>query len=90
MPAWGHRLDDGEFAEILVQRDQGPPLGMCMGEHGVVARIVWPAATPIDVVPGFLQHRLQAARDTGVEQELQAGSCKINGSTCSCPTRRWA
>lgn len=25
-----------------------------------------------------------------VEQEFQAGSCTISGSTCSCPARRWA
>jgi hypothetical protein len=45
-------VDDSEFAEVLVERDQNALPRVGLRQDGFIARISWPIASPDHVVPG--------------------------------------
>lgn len=81
---------DREPAEILVERHQHLPGARRMGKDFVVPRIGRPVADPIHPMPGALEFRPGTRPDATVEQELQAASLVMAGSTRSWPTTRRA
>lgn len=82
-------VDDGEFAEVLVERDQDPYRFTCKRKNRGVARILFPGSRPHDIVPGLGELLDGTSLDAGIEEEPhQADSAK--GSRRSCRTSRRA
>lgn len=81
---------DRKPAEILVECYQYLFESRCMSEDFVIPWIGRPVPDPLHLVASFIEFRLAAGPDTTVEQELQAASLVIDGSTRSWPTTRRA
>lgn len=83
-------LDDCDFSEILVERNQHPCLFMRTIKNFLITRIRIPVARPERVVPGFSQSFAQVSRHAGIQQESQSTRSVIAGSTRSCATNLYA
>lgn len=79
-----------ELAEILVERYQYLAVLRRMGKNLVVAWIGAPVPDAFHVVPGLLESLFRTRPDAATEQELQAASSVMAGSTRSWPTTRRA
>ena len=75
--------DDRKLAEILVERNEHLAVVRCMHEDLVVAWIGAPVPNPLHRVPGPFQLVFRTGPDTTVQQELQAASSVMAGSTRS-------
>lgn len=76
----GPAVHDGQLPEVLVERDDHPPLGVGPGEELVVAGILGPVAGPHHVVPRVLERAPSAAPDARVEEHLQPVRSRSRGS----------
>src|SRR5207302_5631604 len=89
-PGMGQPPDDGQLAEVLVQRDQHPLLAVRPGEDVLVAGIFGQITRPDDIVAVRQQLGLRPAPDARVQEQLHAAVSILSGSTRSWPTTRRA
>ena len=89
-PAVRQSAHDGKFAEILVQCDQYASGLEGVQQDGLVAGIGRPIVAPINLMPGLQQCIANEFRDARIQQNFQAASRMMNGSTRSCSASRWA
>lgn len=68
-PAVLSLMEDGELAEVLVQRDENLSHGVSSREDRVVARVVLPFGDTLHLVTGSLEQVGSAARDATIEQQ---------------------
>jgi hypothetical protein len=61
-----HAANYGQFAEILVERDEGAIFPECALENFGVARVLRPIASPDDIVSQLLKLSAGAASHAGV------------------------
>ena len=85
----GQLADDGELAEVLVEREDAT-LGKSVAQDLLVARVCRPVAGQDHVVPGGPERSDGAAPDAGVEEDLHVPVGTRKGSTRSWATRRFA
>lgn len=85
----GQALNDSQFAEILIERDEYPVFRMRPGKYFDIAGITRPVTAPFDLVPEGGKLGDCAAPDATVKQKFQAAS-SMSGSIRSCSTTRWA
>jgi hypothetical protein len=81
---------NSEFSKILVEGDEHLSVLCCMSEDLVVARVGAPISHPFHLVPYALKLWLRTWPDAVIQQELQAASSVMMGSTRSWPTTRRA
>lgn len=81
---------NSEFSKVLVEGDEHLGVLCGMSEDLVIAGIGAPISHPFHFVPSLLELRLRTGPDAVIQQELQAASSVMMGSTRSWPTTRRA
>ena len=65
-------MNNGELAEVTVERHEDPAFGRCAPQNLRIARAFGPCSGPIDIVPCVSENFEHGPRNACVQQDLHA------------------